>query len=173
MANWKERFKNFKEKHGGTARSMTGGLKGSAMALASGGAAFYAAGYASLHVDFLRANWYALPAAMAVAGHVLKAKGHTDIGLALLGAAGALGVMGYLTNSGTTVGQGQQAQGFAIGDAGEAGALQSRDDAFRNLGEAGAYPALYATTLDQNLANAGGAGDAGMLVRNSISGLAA
>jgi len=73
-------------------RHILGGAKGSAMVAAGGAGSYFLAKFASEKVEFLRSQWYMLPAAMAVGGHFLKRK-NAALGAGLLGAAGyAFGV---------------------------------------------------------------------------------
>lgn len=68
------------------------------LAAAAGVAAVVGLGFAQTKVEMLRTNWYAAPAVLAVGGALL-AKRMPTIAIALLGAAGVFGYMGYKANA--------------------------------------------------------------------------
>lgn len=75
-------------------RRAAGDLPSSAIAAATGVAAFYIQKLAADNIEMLRRNWWAVPAATAVGGHFLRQM-NQPAGLALLGAAGYGGAWGF------------------------------------------------------------------------------
>ena len=74
--------------HGGLA-NQGASLKHSAIAAGVGAAAQYGVTYLQENVDYVKQNWWASPAVLAIGGHLLKMKNQAA-GLGLLGAAGFL-----------------------------------------------------------------------------------
>ena len=104
------------------------GTKGSVMVAAAGFGSYHVAKFASERVDFLRSQWYMLPAAMAVGGHLLKKK-NVALGAGLLGAAGyALGVNWDFSNAA------KQANATPPKEAGAMFDTSGTDDAFSDAG---------------------------------------
>lgn len=72
------------------------GAKGSLIATGTGAATGIVLGKLSDKLpQFLKDNWWAIPAGMAVAGHFVKRK-NANIGTALCGAAGMYGAISYM-----------------------------------------------------------------------------
>lgn len=95
-------------------RRAAAGARGTLIGAASGAAAFFAHKAASDRIDFVRDNWWVGPAVLAVGGHMLKQKPRTaTIGVALVGAAGYAGGLGYSMNR--AVKQQAEAQGLQSG----------------------------------------------------------
>lgn len=90
------------------------GAKGSATAVGSGAAAYYAAKIASEHVETLRSRWWAVPAALAAGGHFAKKK-NVALGAGLLGAAGYAAAIGYEMQKATAAASGESSGGQAQG----------------------------------------------------------
>jgi hypothetical protein len=107
------------------------GTKGTVMVTAVGFGSYHVAKMASERVNFLRSQWYMLPAAMAVGGHFLKRK-NVALGAGLLGAAGyAFGMNWDFASAAKTAGK----------KPGEAGAMYDArdtsgafDEAFNDAG---------------------------------------
>jgi hypothetical protein len=68
------------------------------LAAAAGVAAVVGLGFAQTKVEMLRTHWYAAPAVLAVGGALLVKRMPT-IAIALLGAAGVFGYMGFKANA--------------------------------------------------------------------------
>lgn len=166
--SWKNRVHGIGSRLGGSAVTASG------MTVAAGAAGYYAAMQLSQRVEFLRGKWWAPPAAMAVAGHFARGK-FPAIGAGVLGAAGAVGCMAYLSQRAVPV-VSQNASGYGLsygyGDAGDlsnafgdAGALQTASDtygtsdtgSFENRSDAGML-------VSQRAAQARGYGEAQGLV---------
>ncbi len=77
-------------------RRVVGGVRGSALQAAAGAVAYLGHYAVNSRVAVLQANWWATPAIMGVAGHVLKKRRKlSSIGDAMLGAAGYAMALGY------------------------------------------------------------------------------
>jgi len=146
-------------------RSVLGGAKGSALVAAGGAGSYFLAKFASEKVDFLRSEWYMLPAAMAVGGHFLKRK-HAALGAGLLGAAGyAFGVNYDFSQAAKKAGVTPPKEGGALFPAG-GGDASGFEDAGAMLGQ----PIAEAPdTLPGGPAPMGAGGDAGWADEYDVS----
>jgi len=138
-----------------------GGVMGSAIPLAIGGAGLYGMQALVKSVPQINEYWYGPAAVLAVGGHFLKNK-HHDAGVALLALAGGFGAMAFqahqtLQNQGGS-GSGSGTSGWPMGDSGAfvrpfngamagMGPIDSRafDSPRLSSGDAGAFvPAAFA-----------------------------
>lgn len=145
MASWRERLTGY----GNKAITSVPNIMNSAVAAGAGGIGYYAAAKFAGSTPALSSRWWATPALMFAAGHVLKGKSGSA-GAGLIGAAGALGTMAWLAQRAPA----PQAQGY-YGGYGNAGDLST------------VYPdagALIASDSSATSDIAGFGGDAGMLV---------
>lgn len=69
--------------------------RSSVMQTVGGAAAYFLHKVASDNLDFVRNNWYAGPAALAVIGHAVKRTRFREVGAALCGAAGYAGALAF------------------------------------------------------------------------------
>lgn len=105
------------------------GVMGSVVGLGVGGASYFVAAKVGPKISFLQGRWWALPTALAVAGHVTK-RWSPETGQAVVGAAGALMAFSYYVNASQP--SAAPAKGLNPGEAGRipdgayasAGALQ-------------------------------------------------
>jgi hypothetical protein len=102
-----------------------------------GGAAYFAAMKAGQSLSFLQGRWWATPAALLIAGHLVK-RWSEPTGQATVGAAGALLAMSYYVQSGS-----QLNAAHGAGDAGRLGPGYQRMPGYitagaRGVGDAGA-----------------------------------
>jgi hypothetical protein len=74
------------------------GVMGSVVGLGVGGASYFVAAKVGPKISFLQGRWWALPTALAVAGHVTK-RWSPETGQAVVGAAGALMAFSYYVNA--------------------------------------------------------------------------
>lgn len=147
--SWRNRVSGIGSRLGGA------GIKSSAITVAAGAGGYYAAMQVSQRVAFLQGKWWAAPAAMVAAGHLARGK-FPALANGMLGAAGAVGCMAYLSSRATAAPVVvQNASGYGYPNYGDAGALSNA------FGDAGA---LMTASDTYGTSDTGAYEDAGMLV---------
>jgi hypothetical protein len=120
-----------KTRRNGRGRRMLGGVSGTALQATTGAVAYLGHYALNSRVDILQRNWWATPAIMGVAGHLMKRRPRlAPAGYALIGAAGYAMGLGYsASRAAAQTAQQQQApaEAGALVNPRDTGALIQRD----------------------------------------------